>query len=124
MASPINVAYFTALTDQVNAATSCAQLQAAVNSAFPAILAAQAAATAQLALITPMLALLTAPASNPGAIVTWITSLIENYLTPQLVPAVTLASQLTETIAAIASLTSAIESAAAKFESCSITIPS
>ncbi len=121
--STINAAYFDALTAQVNACNSCAQLQAVADSALQPILAAQAAATAQLAIITPMLALLAAPAANPGAIVTYINTLISSYLTPQLAPAVTLAAQLTATITAISNLTAAIEAQAATFESCTIVIP-
>jgi hypothetical protein len=118
-----NAAYFAALTAQVNAANSCAELQAIANSAMQPILDMQASATAQLATITPMLALLTAPAASPAAIVTYINTLISAYLTPQLAPAVTLAAQLTATIAAIAALTAAIESKASQFNSCTVTIP-
>lgn len=121
--SPINAAYFNNLTAQVNAATSCAELQAIATKAITSANAALASASAQLATITPMLALLTAPTASLGSIVTWITSLISEYLTPQLIPATTLAAQVAQMTVAIAELTAAITSAAGKFESCTITIP-
>jgi hypothetical protein len=122
MSAPINAAYFAALTAQVNASNSCAELQAVTTSALESILATQTAATAQLATITPMLALLMPP-TTPTEVITYIQTFITAYLTPQLVPAVTLAAQLAATIAAIAALTAAIESKAAQFASCTITIP-
>lgn len=121
--SVINADYFTSLTGQVNQCTSCAQLQSTVSAAMPAINDAQAAATAQLAKITPMLALLTAPSADPSAIVTYLSTLISSYLTPQLAPSVTLAAQLTAQTAAITALTAAITSKASQFPSCSVTIP-
>jgi hypothetical protein len=124
MGSPINSGYFTAVTAEINAATSCVQLQAIVTAKLDSILAAEASATAQLAAITAMFAgLLTVPAANPTAIVTWITSLINQYLAPQFVPATTLAAQLSALTTEIATLTSAINSKASQFTSCTITIP-
>ncbi len=119
--SPINAAYFTALTAQVNAATSCAELQAVATQALGAANAALAAASARLTPIEQILPLLTAPGANLSQIVNWIQTLIDYVLTPMVIPATTLAAQVTEMTAAIASLTSAITSAAANFENCSIT---
>jgi hypothetical protein len=121
--SVTNPLVFAAITAEVNAAASCSQLQTIVTRAIQPILEAQTQATAQLAIITPMLALLTAPSANPTAIVTYLQTLITAYLTPQLVPAVTLAAQLTATITELATLTSAITSKASSFTGCSITIP-
>lgn len=119
----INADYFAALTAQVNAVNSCAELQAVTDSALEAILAAQASATAQLATITPMLALLSAPGANLTALANYIQTLITAYLTPQLAPSVTLAAQLAATVTAIAALTAAINSKSAQFQSCTIVIP-
>jgi len=119
-----NAAYFTALTEQVNAATSCAELQSITTSALEPVLALQTSITAQLVKIAPMLALLTGPSADPTAIVNWLNTFITAYLTPQLAPSVTLAAQLTAQAAAIAALTAAIESKAAQFVSCVVTVPS
>lgn len=120
----LNTAYFASVTAEINAATTCAQLQSIVTARLDSILAAQTSATVQLAAIEAMFSgLLTAPAANPTAIVTWITSLINQYLAPQFVPATTLAAQLTALTTEIATLTSAINSKAAQFTSCTITIP-
>lgn len=122
MGTPVNTAYFAALTAQVNAASSCAELQVVAASALGSANTALASCSAQLATITPMLALLAVPAANPTAIVTWISSLISEYLTPQLIPATTLALQVTEMTAAIVTLTAAIESAASKFPGCTVSV--
>jgi hypothetical protein len=121
--TPFNTEYFTSATNRINAAKSCVELQALVTDVFGSLASVQAAITAQLAAVEPILALLTPPASNPGAIVTWLESFITDFLTPYTKPAVTCAAQLALLTAQIAALTSAITSAQAKFTSCSITVP-
>jgi len=118
----LNAAYYTSLTQQINGASSCAQLQNLVSEAMLAVINTQSSLTDQLAIYEPMLALLTPP-TTPTAVITYIQTLITAYLTPQLAPAITMAAQLAATIAEIAALTAAIESAASKFPSCSITLP-
>ena|ERR1700739_599951 len=118
-----NTQYFTNLTNSVNSAGSCSELQALVNEAFVSINALESGINAQISALAPMLALLTPPSANLGAIVTYLTSFIDNFLTPALKPTINLPTQLTELTAEIASLTAAINTASAKFPSCSITIP-
>jgi hypothetical protein len=120
--SPLNTAYFTALTDSINEAGSCAELQELITSAFASLGAVTDAITAEFAAVEPWLALLTPP-TTPQAVITWVEKLITSYLTPLVKPAVTMVAQLTELTAQIAALTAAISSAEAKFTSCSISVP-
>jgi hypothetical protein len=124
MAGPLNTAYFAALTQQINDCASCAELQAVVTQAMGALSAQLTAITAANAEFEALQSLLTPPASNPGAIVTWITTLIDAYLGPQLAAYAKFTAQVAALTAEIATLTAAITSAAANFENCSITIPS
>lgn len=117
----VNVEYFTSLTQQVNSASSCAELQALVTKAINSINATTAAITAQLALLAPMVALLSPPA-NPTAAVTWISNFITSYLTPQLASYTAYAAQQTALTAQIATLTAAINSKASEFTGCTISI--
>lgn len=119
MPTPVNTAYFTGLTDQVNAAQSCSELQVVAAKALAASRTALTSAEAQLALVTPMLALLTAP-TNPTEVITYIQTLISAYLTPQLSSSVTLTAQIAAATAAIASLESAIQSKAGSFPNCTV----
>jgi hypothetical protein len=110
-----------ALTAQINAAPSCATLQAAATQAIATLTAQLAGMEAEVAAMLPMLALLDIP-DTPAAAVTWISNFITAYLTPQLAPYAKLVLQVTELTAAIASLTAAITSKASSFENCTITI--
>lgn len=113
----------TSLTAQVNAVSSCAQLQEVAIEAIEEVLAPMKdAIAAELEQYAPLLALLSIP-TNPTAVVTWVENLILDYLTPQFKPYISLASQLVALAAAVATLTDAINSKMAEFESCSITIP-
>jgi len=67
--------------------------------------------------------LLTAP-TNPTAVITWVADFITDYLTPQLASYATYVAQLAALETEIAAVLAAIESAQAKFASCSITVPS
>lgn len=118
----INTEYFTELTAQVNLCTGCAELQAVVDEAFAPLADQYAAIQAQLAVLSPILALLTAP-TNPTEVITWVTNFITDVLTPQYLPYINYATQITELLTAVSDLETAINNAAAKFTSCSITIP-
>jgi hypothetical protein len=120
--SILNAAFFAALTVQAQEIKTCAELQSMATTVMASIQAEKNAIEAQIAALTPILALLTAPTS-PTAAVTWITSFITGVLTPQYKPYITYATQLTELASSISSLTSAIESAAALIPSCSVTVP-
>jgi hypothetical protein len=119
----LNTAYFASLTQAINGAGSCAELQALATEAIASLNANKAAVNAQIADLAPMLALLTAPSADPTAIVTYLTSLITNFLTPMLKPSITYATQLTQLSTQIATMTAAITSKAGSFPSCSITLP-
>lgn len=122
MPGPINTDYFTALTQQINNCTTCAELQLVATQAIGSLndqLAAIAAANAEFAALQ---ALLTGPAANPAAIVTWINSLISDYLGPQLAAFAKLTAQVTALPIEIAVLTAAITSKASSFSECSISI--
>ena len=119
----LNPNYFTSLTNRINAATSCAELQAATNDVIASLSAVKAGVNSELAVITPMLALLSPPAANPSAIVTWITSFINVFLTPITRPHVTMYEQLVGMSMDITALISAITAKQATFSGCSISIP-
>lgn len=119
----LNTAYFQSATNRVNAARSCAELQAIVTDVFGSVQAVQTSIGTELAAVQPILALLAAPASNPADIVTWITSFITGFLTPYTKPTVTYAAQLTAMAAQIAALTAAITAAQGRFSGCAVSVP-
>jgi len=123
----LNVDYFNNLISEINSAMTPEQLQEIVNSAFNDISTLESTMTGQLALLAPINALLTIPATNPAAIVTWITSLITDVLTPMYQPYITMTAQIAALIVQIAELTAAIESAqlslSTNFPDISIDIP-
>jgi hypothetical protein len=120
--APLNASYFAALTAQINAASSCAELQAITNTLIAGLNAYLSTITSQTATLAPILALLTPP-DNPTAVITWVEDYISLYLTPMLAPYATYVTQLAELTIQIATLTAAIESAEARFNACTITIP-
>jgi hypothetical protein len=113
---PLNTTYFSNLTTSVNGAQSCSELQTLVSEAFASIGAVKSAISSELALVETLLS----PPTNLAAIVTWLQTFITAYLAK---PAATYATQLAALTAAIASLTSAIQAAEAKFSNCSVSIP-
>ena len=119
----VNDAYFAEQQAQAAACAVCAELQTQVNEVMATIQAGKNALTAQLALLTPLVALLTPPGANLGSIVTWITSFITDFLTPYLVPFTNYSLQLTALEAKVAGLVTAFNNAAGNIHGCSITIP-
>ena len=119
----LNTTQIANLTTSVNSASSCAELQELVTQAFASLGAIKEGINSELATLTPMLALLSPPSASPSTIVTWLTSFINDFLTPQMKPSITYAAQLTELATQITSLTSAINTASSKFPGCSISIP-
>jgi hypothetical protein len=120
----INTDHFVNMTASINACDTCAQLQSVVNDSFASLNSAKAAIQAELAKLMPALSLLTLPSADPGAILSWLTNFVSFTLTPMLKPTITYGAQLTAMLAQIAQVTAAIEAAAARLTSCSITIPS
>jgi hypothetical protein len=84
----VNPAYFTNLTASVNAAGSCEELQTLVTEAMGSINAMKAGIESELAKLSPILSLLTAPGADLGAIVTFLTNLISMVLTPLTLPTI------------------------------------
>jgi hypothetical protein len=120
----LNSEFFTDLIAQINAIDLCADLQVVVNEAFASLSAVKAAIEAEIASLDPILALLTAPGANLGAIVTWIEGLITHVLTPYTIPIATYTAQLAQLASQIAAVIAAVEAAAARIVNCTITIPS
>ena len=111
----VNAAYFNSLADQINAINECAVLQEVVNEVFASLQAEVTAIEDQIAALLP---LITIP-HTLDEVITWIT----NFIAPQARAYANYATQVTQLIAAIANLTTAIENAAARIGSCSITVP-
>lgn len=122
MGAPLNTAYFTNLTAQINAASSCAEIQALATIAVDSLNDLTASITAQAAVIAPELALLTVP-TNPTAVVAWVSNFITDYLTPQLASYTAYVAQLSALAIEAPAIIAAISAAAASIGSCSITIP-
>lgn len=120
---PVNTSYFQSLTDQVNGAASCADLQTLTNDAYASINTMIASIEAQLALLAPVLSLLSGPSANLGAIVTWINSFIASFLTPLTKPCTTYTAQLAELVAQMSALATAIAAKASSFEQCVVAVP-
>ena len=120
--SPINAAYFAAQQAQFAACTVCSELQQQVDAVFASLQATKDAIDEQLALLAPMLALLTPP-TTPSEVISWVANFITSYLTPALAAYATLTTQLTELAAQVAAIVTAIQNAEAAIEGCTITIP-
>lgn len=118
----LNTSYFTALTKRAKSINTCSELQDLVSDALASIKAQEEAIQAQLATVTPMLALLNIPTS-PNAVVGWVGNYINTMLVPQLKPAISYALQVPELALQVAELTSALKAAAASIPSCSVDIP-
>jgi hypothetical protein len=121
--SDLNTEYFSKLDDQVDACQSCAQLQALSAKALESVASLQASITAQLDFLGPAQALLSAPAANPGDIVTWITSLINDFLTPQLAAYPVVLAKQAALVTQLGSLVTTITDKAAQFPDCDVPVP-
>jgi hypothetical protein len=119
----LNAAFFENYILQIGNCDTAAELQSLTNAVMAELSLLESTLTSQISFLAPIEALLTAPESNPAAIVTWITSFITDFLTPFLKPYVIMAEQLAAIPVEIALLVAAIEAAAARL-GVSITIPS
>jgi len=122
--SIVNPAYFEALTAKIGRTQTCEELQALTAEAFASITAMMDGAGSQMAIIKPILALLTAPEANPTAILTWLTSFITLVLTPYVKPFATYAATLAEVVVLVAVVEEAIATKGASFLECAVSIPS
>lgn len=112
----INTAYYDNLVAQINAVPSCAGLQPVIDKAMASLAVEVSAIRAQIAALVPII---TIPAANPAAIVAWITSFVAPYQTAH----TNYISQLTQTLAQYERVAAAIAAAAARFTSCSVSVP-
>jgi hypothetical protein len=119
----IDTGYFNATLSAVNGASSCQELQAIAKHAMASFAAFESSIATQLALIAPMLQLLTAPTS-PNAVVTWVQTFITVYLAPQLTAATTYTAKTTALLAQVAAITEAIVAKAKQFTSCVVSVQS
>src|SRR5213592_591237 len=115
---PFNAETFAKLAEQIEAASTCSELQALTSEAMGSANALLSGIGAQMAALQPIMALLTAPCANPAQIVTWITDFITAFLQPYVKPMLVLPIQIAQITAAIAQLQSAIDSAASRIGSC------
>lgn len=118
----IDLDYFLNLRKSVEGVNTCAELQDIVGEVQQTILDTQSAIALELAKVQPLLALLTAPGANLGQIVGYIQNLITSLITPMAKPAITYAAQLAAIAAEIGQLSSAIQEAADRIGSCSVSL--
>lgn len=120
--SPVNPQYYTAMTDRVNNAKSCSELQTLATQLINSLNAEGAAISAQLALLVPISALLNPP-DTPSAAITWIENFITGVLQPMYKPWETYVAQIAARTVAIEALMASIAAKAASFTSCEVTPP-
>jgi hypothetical protein len=118
--SLINADHFKNLAKSLKGAESCEELQVLVDEAMSSISAVEDAIASELAKANALLALLVVPGANLGQIVTWITNVVNNFLTPLVKPTITFPAQLAEITLAIQELKDAIDSLKLQFPNCSI----
>ncbi len=112
--APFNAQVFARLREQVDALDRCDQLARLSGEIQAAADGVVAGINEQLAVIEPIMALMTAPGANPAQIVTWLTDFISAVLTPVVKPYATLPLQLAQVTAELAQLTAALQSASSR----------
>lgn len=117
----MNAAYLQGLTAQVNAVTTCAELQAATDQVIQALEDQLAAYEEQLIRYAAMALLAEIPTSI-GAVISWVSNFINLVVVPMVTPYVKLAVEIEQMIAAINDLKTAIQNKADDLGNCTITI--
>ena len=109
----LNLEYFTNIQDQISAfeVADAAAFQDLVNEVFGQLSLLESTIQSQITFLEPINLLLTPPGIDPSAIVTWITSFINDVLTPLVKPYITATEQLAALAIAIENLTISIEAA-------------
>lgn len=118
----LNLDWFLNIQAQVGACKTLEELQALVDDVFAEISLLESNIQSQIDALTKINILLTIPGANLTDIITWITGVINDVLTPLAKPLITLLAQIAEITAQVAALTASIESAASKL-GITITIP-
>lgn len=108
----LSAVYFENLLLSIGAAQTQEELQALVDDVYGEISILESTITSQLALLAPIEALLVAPGANLTDIVDWITGMI-GVLTNMYRPFLTMTAQLTAIAGEVATLTAAVDAAAA-----------
>lgn len=101
-----------------------AAIQQIVDQTFPRLSAQYAGQQTQVAQLAPAVALLSLNPTDLPGVLSFITNLVEHYLTPQLAPYIAAEAQLIATVARVASLVSHIESVASRVPGFTPSIPS
>lgn len=112
--TPINPKYFTNLTSTVNSATSCAELTVVSVQAVNTLQALLDSINAQALVLADFALLLPLP-TDPSSIVTWLPKLSKVLIQPNVDAMASIALQITQVTAAIATLKVAINAKAATF---------
>lgn len=116
--SIINQDYYNCLLEQIDKASSCAELQ--VTASVVETMQKQIDFIAeQLEKVNPLLALLEAPTS-PDEIIEWIKGLIENVIKPLTAPALTYQSQTAYLVTQLALTIDKVNAKANEFTNCEI----
>jgi hypothetical protein len=118
-----DAAYFNKLAERIDHINGCGELQECVDEAFAAIQHQFDDITANLAVLQPLLALLTLSITDLPGVINAVKSIITNLVTPYVKPYLLYVAQIVELTTAVTNLTTAIENAAGRITSCSITIP-
>lgn len=117
-----NTAHIDALVDRINAAQQCDQLQDMVDDVMGTIQAQLDAIGEQLQALQPLLDLLKLP-TTLQEIIAWIKKFATAMVAPYVAAYYKLVAQLAAVIAAIAKLEAAIQKAASRLTTCSISVP-
>ena len=119
----VNVQYFQALVARAETIVTQSALQELVDEAFGTLNEVFGAIGAEVAALTPIVALLSPPTS-PSAVVGWVGNFIALQLQPQLYPVVTsYVAQVAALTTQVGALTQAIEKQAEAIAGCVVTIP-
>lgn len=119
----VNLEFFNAMNRRLESIQTCAELHAFMEEMTSSLNASIAAIGQQLAIIGPILELLTAPGIDPSKIVTWITKFIAAFIAPYAKPYITYAAQLAALSAAIGQLAANIQEKASELGNCSVSPP-
>lgn len=117
----INAAFFQGISDQAAQCNTCAELQRLVSLVSPELAKVEADIASRVATLAAAQELLTLSATDLPSALTFVSKLKTELIGPLLASYATYVTQQTETIAAVAGVSSALTSAASRIGGCSIT---